>query len=322
MRVKKFLMGVAVGVMGFGSAAAQYPERPVTVVVPYPPGGGVDILIRAAAAELSKKWGQPVVVDNKGGAGTLIGADAVSRAEPDGYTLLATLDQTVVANRVIYKKLPYDPDTSFTPITMLAESPHYLVAKEALPADDLKDFVALAKKEKGTLNYGSYGEGSWPQFVYATLNENYGLDVLHVPYKGVAQMMTALVGGQVDVGTGSASVVGEMVRAGRIKPLAIASSDRSEYFPDVPTTKELGFPEIQASVWYGLFAPAGTPDEVIQKLYTDVTQVLQKPTFVETHFKARGLSVVASNPEEFSNRIKEDVRSTTEMAKAAKIEAQ
>jgi len=318
--MKKLIAGLVFGI-GFAASALaqQYPDKPVTIVVPYPPGGGVDTMIRAVAAELSKHWGKPVIIDNKAGAGSLIGAEAVHRAKPDGYTLLATVDQTIVANRYLYKKLPYDPDKSFSPITMMAESPHILIAKSDLPANDLKELVALAKREKGKLNYGSYGDGSWPALVYATLNAKQGLDLLHVPYKGVAPMMTAVIGGEVDLATGSASVAGEMIKAKRVKALAIAANKRSSLFPGIPTTTEQGFPELQASIWYGLFAPAGTPPQILEKIQSDVTAILKVAEFAERQGAARGLTVVASTPAEFSERIANDVRSAGEMVRAAKI---
>lgn len=305
-----------------GTLAQQFPDKTVTIVVPYPPGGGVDIMIRAVAAELTQKWGKPVIIDNKAGAGTLIGADAVHRAKPDGYTLLATVDQTIVANRYLYKKLPYDPDKSFSPITMMAESPHFLIAKSELPAKDLKELVALAKREKGRMSYGSYGEGSWPVLVYSMLNAKQQTDLLHVPYKGVSPMLTAVIAGEVDVATGSASVAGEMIKAKRIKALAIAANQRSPQFPDVPTTSEQGLSELQAAVWYGLFAPAGTPSQILDKIQADVTAILKTPDFMDKQGTARGLTVVANTPAEFSKRIANDVRLTGEMVRAAKIEPQ
>ena len=318
--MKRFIAAVALS-MGFaaGALAQGFPDKTVTIIVPYPPGGGVDIMVRAVAAELTQKWGKPVIIDNKAGAGTLIGADAVQRAKPDGYTLLATVDQTIVANRYLFKKLPYDPDKSFIPITMMAESPQFLIAKSELPAKDLKELVALAKREKGTLTYGSYGEGSWPVLVYSTLNEKRGTDLQHIPYKGVAPMLTAIVSGEVDVATGSASVAGEMLKAKRMKALAIAANKRAPQFPDVPTTSEQGFPELQATVWYGLFAPAETPPPVVNKIQADVAAILKTPEFTEKQGTARGLSIVASSSEEFAKRIADDVKATQEMVRAAKI---
>jgi tripartite-type tricarboxylate transporter receptor subunit TctC len=233
---KKIVAVAALLALAFAApteAQQAFPNKPVTVIVPYAPGGGVDIMIRAVAAELTQKWGKAVIVENKPGAGTLIGAEFVARAAPDGYTLLATVDQTIVANRFLYKKLPYDPDKSFSPISMMVESDHILIAKNSLPVNDLRELVATAKREKGKLNYGSYGEGSQPMLVYSLLNEREGLDILQVPYKGIAPVMTALIAGEVDLATASAGVAGELLRGKRIKALAIAGKKRSTQFPDV-----------------------------------------------------------------------------------------
>jgi tripartite-type tricarboxylate transporter receptor subunit TctC len=303
------------------SAEAQqaFPNKPVTVIVPYAPGGGVDIMIRAVAAELTQKWGKTVIVENKPGAGTLIGAEFVARAAPDGYTLLATVDQTMVANRFLYKKLPYDPDKSFAPISMMVESDHILIAKNNLPVNDLRELVATAKREKGKLNYGSYGEGSQPMLVYSLLNEREGLDILQVPYKGIAPVMTALIAGEVDMATASAGVSGELLRGKRIKALAIAGKKRSPQFPDVPTTAEQGYPYLRSTVWYGLLGPAAMPPEIVGKINADVTAILKSPAFIERQVTARGLTLVANTPKEFAARIQEDAASTREMVTAAKI---
>ncbi|HEY8608403.1 MAG TPA: tripartite tricarboxylate transporter substrate binding protein [Noviherbaspirillum sp.] len=314
------------GLLSLGLAtsafAQQFPSQRVTIIVPYAPGGGVDIMIRAVAVELTAKWGQPVVVENKPGAGTLIGADAVARATPDGHTLLATVDQTFVANRFLYKKLPYDPDKSFAPVTLMAESDHFVLAKNSLPANNLRELVDLAKREKGKLNYGSYGGGSQPQLVFSMLNERAGTDILHIPYKGVAPMLTAIVAGEVDLGTGSAGVAGEMLRTKQMKALAIAGQKRSPQFPDVPTTAEMGYPYLQAGVWYGVFAPANTPANIVNKINADITAILKQPSFVEKQGTSRGLSIVANAPKEFAERIRKDTAQTAEMVRAAKIEAE
>jgi tripartite-type tricarboxylate transporter receptor subunit TctC len=324
LTLKKSATAALLALVLAASAEAQqaFPNKPVTVIVPYAPGGGVDIMIRAVAAELTQKWGKAVIVENKPGAGTLIGAEFVARAAPDGYTLLATVDQTIVANRFLYKKLPYDPDKSFSPISMMVESDHILVAKNGLPVNDLRELVATAKREKGKLNYGSYGEGSQPMLVYSLLNEREGLDILQVPYKGIAPVMTALIAGEVDMATASAGVAGELLRGKRIKALAIAGKKRSPQFPDVPTTAEQGYPYLRATIWYGLLGPAAMPPEIVGKINADVTAILKSPAFIERQVTARGLTLVADTPKEFAARIQEDAASTREMVRAAKIAPQ
>lgn len=315
---------LAVGAMALAAPvlAQTFPDKLVTIVVPFPPGGGIDVMVRALAAELSTQWGKPVVIENKGGAGTLIGADAVARARPDGLTLLATIDQTVVSNRFLYKSLPYDPEKSFIPVTLMAEADHLLLAHPGVRANNLKELVALAKRQPGALNFGSFGDGSQPVLVYGMLNKREGLDLVHVPYKGVAPMIAAIVAGEVQLATGSPGVAGELLRGNRLKPLAIAGRRRAAQFPDVPTTAEQGFPYLRASIWYGLFAPAGTSPAIINKLNADITAVLKNRAFTEKQATSRGLQMVASSPEEFAARIRDDVVSTEEMVRAANIKAQ
>lgn len=323
--LKKFARkGMAALVLGWtcvGAAMAQgtYPDKLVRVIVPFPPGGGVDILIRAVAAELSKKWGQPVIVDNKGGAGTLIGADTVARAPADGYTLLATVNQTVTSNRFLYKTLPYDPDRSFAPITEMVESEQLIVANPSVPARNLKEFVALAKRDPKKYPYGSFGIGTQPHLLFALMNKRENTDFMHIPYKGVAQLMTAVVAGEVAVSTGSGSVAGSLIEAGRLKPLAITSKQRSPMFPDVPTAQEQGYGYLNASIWYGLFAPAGTPQPVVDKIYHDVSALLKDPQFAQRNATSRNLRVIASTPREFQAAIQEESVQVGDMVKAAGV---
>jgi tripartite-type tricarboxylate transporter receptor subunit TctC len=323
MTLKKKLIGALLALgLALPALADQYPSKTVTVIVPFPPGGGIDVMVRAIAAELTTRWGKPVIIENKGGGGTLIGAEAVARAAPDGYTLLATIDQTLIANRFLYKQLPYDPDKSFAPISMLVESDHMLLANPALPANDLHELVALAKREKGKLNFGSFGDGSQPVLLYSLLNQREGLDIAHIPYKGVAPLMTATVAGEVQLATASPGVAGALLKANRLKALAIAGKQRSPQFPEVPTTAEQGYPYLRASVWYGLFAPAGTPPDLINKINADVTDILKAPAFAERQATSKGLRVVAGKPADFAARMREDVTTTQEMVRAANIQPQ
>jgi tripartite-type tricarboxylate transporter receptor subunit TctC len=317
--MRRLLLALAIG--WTASVGAQtYPSQPVRIVVPFPPGGGIDILIRAVAAELSPKWGKPVVIENKAGAGSMIGAEAVARADPDGHTLLATVNPTLVANRFLYKSLPYDPDRSFAPVTLMVQSDQYLVAHSSVPAKDLRELVALAKREKGKLNYGSYAPGSQPHLVYGLLARREGLDMVHVPYKGIAPVMQAVSTGEVHLTAGSSSVAGAMMKDGRIKPLALAGKNRSAQFPNVPTTVEQGFPYLQAPVWYALFAPAKTPATVIHKVRDDIAAILKAPAFAEKQVTSRGLDVIASTPQELAQVLREEVEVTGEMVKAVGIQ--
>jgi tripartite-type tricarboxylate transporter receptor subunit TctC len=297
-----------------------FPSKPVRIVVPFPPGGGVDVLIRAVAVELSARWGQPVIVDNRAGAGGVIGSDSVAKAAPDGYTLLATINQTVTSNRFLYRSLPYDPDHAFAPISIMVRSDQFLVATPGLQANDLRSLVALAKSGKTNLAYGSFGAGSQPNLLYELLKSEEKLDIVHVPYKGVAPSMTALVGGDIQLSTASAGVAGPFMRAGKIKPLAIAGRRRSSEFPQVPTTAEQGYPDLLASTWYAVLGPAGLDPSLVRRISADIISVLKQPAFAERHATSKGLDLVAGGPTELSAAIEQDLAITSAMVKAAKIQ--
>jgi len=302
--------------------AGTYPSELVRIVVPFPPGGGVDILTRAVAAELGKKWKQTVIIENKGGAGSIIGAQQVARAKPDGMTLMATVNQTLVANRFLYKNLAYDPAKDFAPITLMVQSDQMIVGNKDLPFDDLTGLIAMAKKEPKSLNYGSFAMGSQPHLAFELLNQREGLDLLHVPYNGVAPMMTALGGGTVNLTTVSVNVATPLIQAGKIKPIAVAGKQRVPQFPEVKTTAETGQPYLLTSIWYGLFAPTGTPEDVIRKIQGDVKEILSRPEFAESQATSKGLRVVSSTPEELAQTIRDEAELVAGIVKAAGIEPQ
>lgn len=324
MLCKSLLAGVALACGVTSVATAQtaspsYPSKVVRIVVPFPPGGGIDILIRAVGVELATKWGQPVVIDNRAGGGTLIGADNVARSPADGHTLLATVNQTMTSNRYLYKSLPYDPDKSFTPVMEMVESEQLIVAHATVPAKDLREFVALARREPAKYPYGSFGRGTQPHLLFALMNKREGTDLTHIPYKGVAQLMTAVAAGEVAVSTGSGSVAGGLMKSGRMKALAITSKQRSPQFPDVPTAQEQGYGYLNASIWYGLFAPAGTPQPIVDKINADIGAILRDPAFAEKNATSRGLRVVAGTSQQFQASIREEAAAVGEMIKAAEV---
>lgn len=300
--------------------ADDYPNRPVHVVVPFPPGGGVDVLIRAVATELDKEWGHRFIVENRPGAASLIGAETVSRAPADGYTLLATINQTITSNRFVFKNLPYDPDEDFMPVSLMVSSDQILLANADMPTNSLQELVSRAREQEHPFAYGSFGNGSQPHLLYETLKSMADLDLIHVPYKGIAPVLTGLAGGEIQFALGSANVAQPLVEAGRIKPIAIAGEHRSPIYPDVPTTSEEGYRELLATVWYAVFAPAGTPEPVINKLADKINTILKKPEFVAQHLAPRGLDLVAGGPQELANTIERDVALTETMAKAADLQ--
>jgi tripartite-type tricarboxylate transporter receptor subunit TctC len=300
--------------------AQQFPSKPVRLLIPWPAGGSTDVLGRALAHELSAVWKQPVVVENPAGAGSIVGAERVAAAAPDGYTLMVTIDTTTVHNRFLYKKLPYDPDKSFAPITMIARSGQFVIANPSFPAKNLRELVDYARRNPGKVAYSSYGMGSQPHLFFETLAKREGVQFLHVPYKGVAPATMATVAGEVQATVASPAASGAQVRAGRAVALAIGGAQRASRFPDVPTIAESGYPYAAAIIWFGLFAPGGTDPQLVDRIYRDATAIVKQPEFVEKYISAFSLDLVANTPAEFAAAIRADVEITAEMVKAAGLQ--
>jgi tripartite-type tricarboxylate transporter receptor subunit TctC len=313
-------MGLLALVVTVAPVQAQtYPDKPVKIVLGVAPGGGLDVLVRGLAAELSNKWGQSVVVDNKPGASGLIAAESIATAAPDGYSLFATTDQIYMGNRFVFKNLPYDPDRSFANITVMARAEQFLLAHPDVPANTLPELIAADRKAPGKLAYGSWGDGSPPQLVYETLNRNAGTKFLHVPYKGVAPLLNALTGNEIQLSVGSSGVAGGLIRSGRLKALALAARQRSPLFPDVPTTTEIGHPEILAFIWFGLAAPAGTPKGIIEKISADVREIVKRPAFTERFIATPGWTTIAATPAETDELIRSELPIIRKMSEAAGV---
>lgn len=257
-------------------AAAQspWPTKPVTIIVPFVPGGGTDLGARLMAQKLSTRWGQSVVVDNRGGAGGVVGADAVARARPDGYTLLVGNLGTQSINPVLYKKLPYDPDKAFAPVSLIAELPFFVLARPTLPAANVRELIALAKKEPGKISFGSSGNGGAPHLsaeVFAAMSQT---QLMHVPYKGGGAVMTDLIAGHVDLLFASVLESIGHVKSGKLKALAVTTTTRSDTLPEVPTVAESGLPGYESGSWLALLAPSGTPRDIVDKIAADMKAVL------------------------------------------------
>ena len=312
-----FTLAAAVGLLT-PAFADTFPTKPVRLIVPFQPGGS-DQLYRALSAELSTKWKQPVIVENKPGADSLIGAEFVGRSPADGYTLLATVDTTTVINRFLYKKLPYDPDKSFAPISLLAQTDFFIVANPKFPASNLRELIAYVKANPGKVSFGSFARGSQAELMIHAINKRERTDILTVPYKGVSLSIGAAIAGDVQLASGGYGVVGQHIKAGKLKPLAMAGRARDSFFPEVSTTAEQGAPYALASIWYGLYAPAGTPEAVVRQISQDVRAVLQDREFAQKHMLANGLTPVASTPGELAERIAADVKLTAELVEAAGI---
>lgn len=307
MKVSRALLGLGLALLaGFSMPAASetYPSKPITIVNPFAAGGSLDVLARLLAERVSKATGQPVIVENRPGAGAVIGTTQVSRARPDGYTLLITAGN-IVSAPALGMPVQYDWRTSFAPITLLARIAQTVAVPADLPVNTLQEFVSLAKKQPGSLALGSLGPGSGGQINGKLLQQAAGISLVDVPFKGMSETMTALAGGHIQVAFGNLPEVLTYQRGGKMRPLAITLPNRSKLAPDVPTLAEAGFGGIVIPVWYGLLAPAGTPEDVVAKLQTLFSNAIHSAD-LQKRLDDMAISVVASGPEEFRRQLQED----------------
>jgi len=288
------------GLFSQQAALAQYPTKPVHIVVPYPAGGAVDAFARVLTQQLSEMWGQQVVVDNRPGASTMIGAEQVAKSPPDGYTLLLTAELTLVIVPHLYEKIPYDPLRDFAPVVALVSATQALVANPSLPVKTVKDLVALAKAKPGQLTFGSFGNGSTGHLNMEVLQAMTDARFNHIPYNGAGPAMNDVIGGHIDFMLAALSIVKGNVQAGKLHMIGVGSNHRSGEFPDVPTLSESGAPGFEAKSWFGLVAPAGTPPDVIKKINQDVTRAISDHAFAEKYLAAQGLESITGTPERFA----------------------
>ena len=289
------------------ATAQDFPARAVRIVVPYPAGGGVDGLARPLAERLSRTWNHPVVIENKAGAATQIGGDAVATAAPDGHTLLLTSDSSITSNPHLYPKMPFDPIRDLAPVTQLIDLHQMVVAHPSVGANTLQELVALARAKPGALNYGSYGSGSQPHLLFEALKAQTGIHIAHIPYKGIAPALTAAVGGEVQLTLGGAATTRGHFKTGRLKPLAIARQERLALYPEVPTLREAGYPDVDPRPWFGVFAPAATPRALVERIRRDIASVLAEPEFREREITGKGYTGVGSTPDEFAAFVRADL---------------
>lgn len=289
---------------GLGQAQA-FPSHPVSLVVPFPPGGGTDTGARIMAEQLGKRWGQPVIVDNRGGAAGQIGADFVSKARPDGYTLLFGNIGTQSINPSLYRKLSYDPDKAFAPVALVAELPLALMVNPAVPAKTPAELIALAKAQPGQLSYSTSGAGSAPHLAGELFKDRANVSILHVPYRGGGPAIADLLAGQVQMSFLTVLEASGHIKAGRLRALAVTSDKRVAALPDVPTLAESGLPGFNAISWIGILAPAGTPPDVVERISADVRAVLSDEA-VKAKFAALGGVPHAMSPQEFGKLIADD----------------
>ena len=311
---------VAAAVLGFaitGAFAQSYPTRPVRIIVPFPPGGGTDIISRTVAQKLSETWSQPVVIDNRGGANGIIGTDIGAKSKPDGYTLLVVI-ATHAINPSLYTKLPYDTGKDFAPITLMAQYPFIITVHPSLPARNVKELIALAKQKPGQLAYASSGNGSGPHLGFELFKTMANIDVVHVPYKGAGPANIDLIAGQVQVFLNNFLAAMPYIKSGRIRVLAVTSTGRSQAMPNLPTVAESGLPGYEVIGWYALLAPAGTPQAILAKVHADTAAALKVPA-VHNRLTSEGADPVGSPPEAFSKFLAAEIAKWARVAKAAKI---
>ena len=286
-------------------SAAPYPSRAVTVVVPFPPGGGTDVGARLVAQKLSLKWGQPVIVENRGGAAGRVGAELVAKAKPDGYTLLVGNVGTQSVNPALYKKMPYDPDKAFAPIGMIAELPLVMLVTPSLPWKNVKDVVEAAKNDPGKITFASSGAGGAPHLAGEIFQQASGTKMLHVAYKGGGPAALDLMAGHVNIYFGTVLESVGHVKSGKLKGLGVTSANRSPALQELPTIAESGFAGFDTGSWIGMLAPAGTPASIINKISADLREVLALPDTQNTLI-TQGATPWPMTPEQFSQRIKSD----------------
>jgi tripartite-type tricarboxylate transporter receptor subunit TctC len=303
-----------------GLALAQYPNRAIKLVVPFPPAGATDVVGRIVAAKLSERLGQPVVVDNKPGAGGSIGSDLVAKSPADGYTLLIATSSTHSIGPSL-QKLPYDPIKDFAPITHVANVPNVLVVSPNLPVASVKELVALAKSKPGQLNFASSGIGTIVHLNGELFKMISGTDIVHVPYKGTALSIPDVASGNVAMLFDSLASVMPHIKSGKVKPLAVNAAKRQALLPDLPTLAEAGMPQFDRYTWFGMFAPAATPPEVVARVQREVVAALQAPDLLE-RFAAVGAEPVGSTPAEFVERIRSDATRWSEVIRKAGVKVQ
>lgn len=300
-----------------------WPAQTVRIVVPYAPGGGVDLLARMLADRLQRQWGQSVVVENKAGGATVIGAMAVTKAAPDGLTLLLTSEATITSNPFLFAKLSYDPVRELAPISQLVSLPQMVVANPQVGANNMAELVAMAKARPEALSYASYGSGSLPHLLFESLKAKTGASFVHVPYKGISPAVAAVQAGEVNLTLAGVSGALALLRAGKLKALAVGRASRLAEMPDVPTLREAGLADIDPrESWFGLFATGGTPPAVVQKIHQDVAAIGNDPAFRESVLLSRGFEPVFSAPAAFASFIEADMRQKAQLIRISGAKAE
>lgn len=320
----KLEVAVAILALLLGPAAAQgedaYPSKPVRLILPFPPGGGTDILGRLVAERLSARLGQPVVTDNRGGAGGNLGAEAAARAAPDGYTLLLAAT-TLAISPSLYAKLSYDPLKDLAPISLVATVPNVMITHPSVPARTLQEFISLAKAKPGEMNFGSGGSGTSNHLGGELFNMVAGVKLVHVPYKGVNLAMNDAMAGNIQLVIIGIPAAAPQIKAGKLRALAVVARERSAALPDVPTAAEAGLPDFEVTTWYGLLAPAGTPRPIVMRLNAELVRIMHAPELKE-RLATMATDPRTSTPEEFAAYIKQEMARWAEVVRRTGIKAE
>ena len=306
------------GVLVTPAAAQPYPSRVVKLIVPQTPGGATDVFARKIGQLLSEKWGQPVVIENRAGAGGVVGTDVVAKSAPDGYTLLVTYAGSQAINPSLYQKIPFDSVKDFQTIATLASTPFVLIVHPKLPAKDLAEYVALARARPDALTYASSGNGSVNHLLGEMLKTEAGIKMLHVPYRGVAPAITDVIGGQVDSAFSSVPSVLQMVQTDKVRALAISSAKRVAAAPEIPTIAESGFPGFDVNPWWGILAPAGIDVTIVRKINEDVATILRTKEMID-FLAAQGAEPLMTSPEAFLKILEADVVKWAKVVKSAGV---
>ena len=299
--------------------AQTYPNRVIRIVVPYPPGGGADITARPIAQMLSERWGQPVVIENRGGASGMIGADIVAKAPPDGYTIMVSASAEVALNVALFPKMPYDPVRDFAPITLATVTPLALVVHPSVPVKSVKEYIAFAEAKSGSLTFGSAGTASPHHFAGEWLKMLTKIDIVHVPYKGMAPAIIDLLGGQIPSGFVTLLPALQHVKGGKLRALAVTTPQRALLLPDVPTLAET-LPGFDISQWNAVWAPAGTPKDVLDKLSTEIRRIVQSPDY-KARMLEQGSEAIGNSPSELAAFQKAEIDKYRKIAQQANIKA-
>ena len=314
-------LAISMAVFGASAQAQTYPDRPIKLIAPFPAGGLADVLARAVGDELTRSLGQPVVVENRAGAGGNIGAEAVARAAPDGYTLMMSSAGILTANQFLYASMPFDPEKDFVTVSNVADMPMMVVVNPKVEAKTLAEFVALARAHPGKLNFGSPGIGTTGHLGLAMFMHAAGIKLTHVPYRGAAPAITDLLAGQIDGVVDNPPTVLPHIESGRLRSLAVAAKTRMALLPDLPTAEQAGVANFEASSWFGVVAPAGTPQPIIDRLHKDIAAALRRPALQE-RFAKSGARLIGNTPAEFAQQIRHDRKVWGDIIRAADIKPQ